>query len=146
MSNGPWTDEENDLIVADYFAMLADDISARCYSKAEHRRALLPLLNDRSEGSVEFKQQNVRAVPKGFAASAVVRMHSLVTAGPLMLLMRRPARCRSQAHFTRHAQRQRELGPGVRLLEQTAQMGAGCGQSYAEMFGRFWQSKTLGEM
>ena len=27
MSNGPWTDEENDLIVADYFAMLADDIS-----------------------------------------------------------------------------------------------------------------------
>lgn len=25
MSNGPWTDEENDLIVADCFAMLADD-------------------------------------------------------------------------------------------------------------------------
>ena len=24
MSNGPWTDEENDLIVADYFAMPAD--------------------------------------------------------------------------------------------------------------------------
>ena len=50
MSNGPWTDAENDLIVADYFAMLADDISARRYSKAEHRHALLPLLNDRSEG------------------------------------------------------------------------------------------------
>ena len=62
MSNGPWTDEENDLIVADYFAMLADDISARHYSKAEHRRALLPLLNDRSEGSVEFKHQNISAV------------------------------------------------------------------------------------
>jgi len=30
MSNGPWTDEENDLIVADYFAMLADDIAVRC--------------------------------------------------------------------------------------------------------------------
>jgi hypothetical protein len=29
MSNGPWTDEENDLIGADYFALLADDISAR---------------------------------------------------------------------------------------------------------------------
>ena len=51
MSNAPWTDEENDLIVADYFAMLADDISGRRYSKAEHRRALMPLLNDRSEGS-----------------------------------------------------------------------------------------------
>ncbi len=65
MSNGPWTDQENDLIVADYFAMLADDISARRYSKAEHRRALLPLLNDRSEGSVEFKHQNISAVLKG---------------------------------------------------------------------------------
>ena len=65
MANGSWTDEENGLIVADYFAMLADDIAGRRYSKAEHRRALLPLLNDRSEGSVEFKHQNISAVLKG---------------------------------------------------------------------------------
>src|SRR6056297_2517981 len=65
MASGPWTDEENDLIVADYFTMLADDIAGRRYSKAEHRRALLPLLNDRSEGSVEFKHQNISAVLKG---------------------------------------------------------------------------------
>ena len=65
MSNGPWTNEENDLIVADYFAMLADDIAGNRYNKAEHRRALLPLLNDRSEGSVEFKHQNISAVLKG---------------------------------------------------------------------------------
>jgi hypothetical protein len=65
MSNGPWTDEENDLIVADYFAMLADDIAGRPYNKAEHRRALMPLLRDRSEGSIEFKHQNVSAVLKG---------------------------------------------------------------------------------
>ena len=65
MVSGPWTDEENDLIVADYFAMLADDIAGRRYNKAEHRRALLPLLNDRSEGSVEFKHQNISAVLKG---------------------------------------------------------------------------------
>jgi len=26
MASGPWTDEENDLIVADYSAMLADAI------------------------------------------------------------------------------------------------------------------------
>lgn len=65
MSNRPWTDAENDLIVADYFAVLAEDISGRRYSKAEHRRALLPLLNDRSEGSVEFKHQNISAVLKG---------------------------------------------------------------------------------
>ena len=65
MANGSWTDEENDLIVADYFAMLADDIAGRRYNKAEHRRALLPLLNGRSEGSVEFKHQNISAVLKG---------------------------------------------------------------------------------
>jgi hypothetical protein len=61
----PWNDQENDLIVADYFAMLADDVAGRPYNKAEHRRALLPLLNDRSEGSVEFKHQNISAVLKG---------------------------------------------------------------------------------
>lgn len=65
MSNEPWTDKENDLIVADYFAMLADDIAGRPYNKAEHRRALLPMLNGRSEGSVEFKHQNISAVLKG---------------------------------------------------------------------------------
>ncbi|MCA8926490.1 MAG: DUF3883 domain-containing protein [Alphaproteobacteria bacterium] len=65
MSNRPWSDAENDRIVADYFAMLADDITGRHYNKAEHRRALLPLLNGRSEGSVEFKHQNISAVLKG---------------------------------------------------------------------------------
>ena len=65
MSSGSWTYEENDLIVADYFAMLADDMVERPYNKAEHRRALLPLLKDRSEGSVEFKHQNISAVLKG---------------------------------------------------------------------------------
>lgn len=65
MSNGAWTDKENDLIVADYFAMLADDIAGRPYNKAERRRALLPQLNDRSAGSIELKHQNISAVLKG---------------------------------------------------------------------------------
>lgn len=73
MSNGAWTDKENDLIVADYFAMLADDIARRPYNKAEHRRALLPLLNDRSEGSVEFKHQNISAVLKGLGEDWIPR-------------------------------------------------------------------------
>ena len=34
--SAPWTDEENDLIVADYFTMLAADIARRDYNKAEH--------------------------------------------------------------------------------------------------------------
>ena len=65
MPNGPWTDEENDLIVADYFAMLADDLAGRPYSKTEHRRALMPRLRNRSEGAIEFKHQNISAVLMG---------------------------------------------------------------------------------
>jgi len=61
MSNGPWTDEENDLIVADYFAMLADDVAGRPYSKAEHNRRLQTRI-DRSRTSIEFKHQNTSAV------------------------------------------------------------------------------------
>ena len=65
MSNVPWTDEENDLIVADYFAMLAEDMAGRSYNKAQHRRSLMPLLRSRTEGSIEFKHQNISAVLKG---------------------------------------------------------------------------------
>ncbi|UWQ61940.1 DUF3883 domain-containing protein [Leisingera caerulea] len=65
MSNAPWTDEENDLIVADYFAMLAEDMAGRPYNKARHRRSLMPLLRSRTEGSIEFKHQNISAVLKG---------------------------------------------------------------------------------
>jgi len=65
MSNGPWTDEENDLIVADYFAMLAEDMAGHPYNKAQHRRSLMPLLRSRTDGSIEFKHQNISAVLKG---------------------------------------------------------------------------------
>ncbi|WP_415683615.1 DUF3883 domain-containing protein [Breoghania sp.] len=65
MPNAPWTDEENDLIVADYFAMLKADVMGHPYSKAAHRRALLPLLAGRSDSSIEFKHQNISAVLKG---------------------------------------------------------------------------------
>lgn len=64
MSNGPWTDAENDLIVADYFAMLADDIAGRPYNKAEHNRDLQARV-DRNRSSIEFKHQNISAVLKG---------------------------------------------------------------------------------
>lgn len=65
MSISGWSDEENDLVVADYFAMLAEDIVGLKYNKAKHRRSLLPLLSDRSESAVEFKHQNISAVLKG---------------------------------------------------------------------------------
>jgi hypothetical protein len=66
MANGPaerrnWTDEELDLIVADYFAMLRDETIGTHYSKAEHNRDLQRHI-DRSQGSIEFKHQNISAV------------------------------------------------------------------------------------
>lgn len=64
MPNDPWSDAENDLIVANYFAMLAEDVAGNSYNKAQFRRALLPGLNGRSEGSIEFKHQNISAVLK----------------------------------------------------------------------------------
>jgi hypothetical protein len=64
MAVGDWTDEENDLIVADYFAMLADDVAGRPYNKAEHNRHLQQRI-DRSRTSIEFKHQNISAVLKG---------------------------------------------------------------------------------
>lgn len=72
MTSDAWTDAENDLIVADYFAMLSDDIAGKPYNKAGHRRALLPLLNNRTEGSVEFKHQNISAVLKGLGETWIV--------------------------------------------------------------------------
>ncbi|WP_218578819.1 hypothetical protein [Vineibacter terrae] len=61
---GDWTDAQNDEIVADYFAMLADDIAERPYTKAEHNRRLQAVIG-RPRGSIEYKHQNISAVLKG---------------------------------------------------------------------------------
>src|SRR5690606_3550165 len=50
------------LIVVDYFDMLTLELSGEPFKKSEHRRDLLPLLNSRSEPSIEFKHQNISAV------------------------------------------------------------------------------------
>lgn len=60
--NLPWSNTEVELIVSDYFDMLSFELKGKNYSKAEHRRNILPLLNNRSEGSVEFKHQNISAI------------------------------------------------------------------------------------
>lgn len=57
-----WSRHENELIVADYLEMLLKELSGQRYNKAERARALMPLLNDRSKGSIEFKRCNVSAV------------------------------------------------------------------------------------
>lgn len=58
----PWSNTEVQLIVADYFNMLTAELKGEGYNKAAHRRALLPLLVNRSDGSVEFKHQNISAI------------------------------------------------------------------------------------
>ena len=64
MSGKEWTDEENDAVVADYFSMLADELSNKRYVKADHNRALQEKIG-RTKGSIEFKHQNISAVLKG---------------------------------------------------------------------------------
>jgi len=59
-----WSDAENDAIVADYFAMLDEDVAGIPYNKSERRRALAALIG-RADGSIEYKHQNISAVLKG---------------------------------------------------------------------------------
>lgn len=62
MAGDSWSNTEVQLIVADYFNMLSAELKGEVYSKAEHRRALKPLLQNRSDSSVEYKHQNISAV------------------------------------------------------------------------------------
>jgi hypothetical protein len=57
-----WSREEVEAIVSDYLAMLEAELRGVAVDKTAHRRALLPRLNSRSEGSIEFKHQNISAV------------------------------------------------------------------------------------
>jgi hypothetical protein len=57
-----WNEKEVRLIVADYFAMLEAELQGAEYKESEYRKALMPLLAGRSDGSVEFKHQNISSV------------------------------------------------------------------------------------
>lgn len=57
----PWSDDELDAIVADYFAMLSAELSGRSYVKSHHSNALMSRTG-RTHRSVEFKHQNISAV------------------------------------------------------------------------------------
>lgn len=57
-----WSGAEVTLIVADYFAMLREELLGRPYNKAEHNRNLLPWLDDRKRSAIELKHQNISAV------------------------------------------------------------------------------------
>src|SRR5262245_32471880 len=57
-----WTEQEVGLIVADYFDMLEAELLGKSFKKSDHRKALAPKLRGRSDGSIEFKHQNVSGV------------------------------------------------------------------------------------
>lgn len=56
-----WTDSQNDLIVADYFTMLAEELAGQSYVKSHHNEALQKLTG-RNKGSIERKHMNISAV------------------------------------------------------------------------------------
>lgn len=57
-----WSEQEVGLIVADYFDMLEAELLGKTFKKSDHRKALAPKLQGRSDGSIEFKHQNVSGV------------------------------------------------------------------------------------
>ncbi len=57
-----WDWLECEAIVRDYFEMLELELAGKSFSKAEYRRRLKALLKDRSDGSIEYKHQNISAI------------------------------------------------------------------------------------
>ncbi|AZZ95301.1 DUF3883 domain-containing protein [Hahella sp. KA22] len=57
-----WDWLEREAVVQDYFAMLNKELRSEPYTKAAHRRLLQSKLDNRSEGAIEFKHQNISAV------------------------------------------------------------------------------------
>ena len=57
-----WDWLECEACVADYFDMLSKDLLNQSYSKTAHRKLLAEKLNNRSNGSIEFKHQNISAI------------------------------------------------------------------------------------
>jgi hypothetical protein len=71
MRGSNWSDVENDLTVADYFAMMSKELAGVEYNKAEHRRNLLNAI-DRPKGAIEFKHQNISAILLGLGHPWIV--------------------------------------------------------------------------
>jgi hypothetical protein len=61
MSNTDWSRGEVEAIVDDYLSMLASELAGTAYNKTAHRQALLALLKERSDASIEFKHANISA-------------------------------------------------------------------------------------
>jgi Domain of unknown function (DUF3883) len=56
-----WSREEVEATVSDYFDMLAKELRGEEFNKAEHNRNLQKLLDERTQGAIERKHQNISA-------------------------------------------------------------------------------------
>ena len=57
-----WTREEVEATVASYLHMWLLEQAGQSYSKAEHSRALMQMLNGRTKAAIEYKHQNISAI------------------------------------------------------------------------------------
>lgn len=57
-----WSRFEVEATVADYFDMLEREVRGQDYNKSAHRRQLAAPLNNRTDGAIERKHQNISAV------------------------------------------------------------------------------------
>jgi hypothetical protein len=57
-----WDRTEVEATVADYLHMLLLELSGQSYNKTTHRRGLLAKLNNRTDGAIELKHQNISAI------------------------------------------------------------------------------------
>ncbi|MBU0944063.1 MAG: DUF3883 domain-containing protein [Proteobacteria bacterium] len=57
-----WDWLECEAIVADYFVMMELELKGKSYNKTHFRKVLLPKLNNRTDGAIEFKHQNISAI------------------------------------------------------------------------------------
>jgi len=57
-----WSQTEVEATVTDYLHMLFMELSGQSYNKSAHRKQLLGKLNNRPEGAIERKHQNISAI------------------------------------------------------------------------------------
>jgi hypothetical protein len=67
-----WTIEEVEYIVKDYFDMFASELKGEKYNKSEHRRLLSKYLNNRTDGSIERKHQNISAALNSMGFPSII--------------------------------------------------------------------------
>lgn len=78
-----WSEREVDLCVETYFSMLSLELDGEAYAKAAHRRELKKRI-DRSDGSIEYKFQNISAVLMELGAVPIVGYKPAVNAQQLL--------------------------------------------------------------